>query len=238
MSTTKRGYSRAFGSSQGTRPSKKAKTAMVRRSSPAKKFILGKTTKATLRYSEGVNITSSAATNALGTYVFSANGCYDPNVTGVGNQPRGFDQLMALYDHYTVKSAKVSVRFLNQSASSRPYVGIAVRDSTTAFAELKDMMEYDGSIVSKLPLARSTAGAAKDMATCLETRVDIAKFLGRANAMSDPELKGSAGANPSELVQFHVMVVNTEGAVACDVNAVVTIEYDVILHEPKLPTSS
>lgn len=211
---------------------------MVRRSSTPKKFILGKTARATLRYSEGVTITTPAVQNALATHVFSANGCYDPNVTGIGSQPRGFDQLMQLYDHYTVKSAKINVRFMNQAGSGRPYVGIAVRDSVTGFVTTKDMLEYDGSVVSKLPLARNQAPAAKEMSTYLETSVDIGKFLGRTNVMSDPECKGSAASNPTELVDFHIMAVNTEGSAACEVDAIATIEYDVVLHEPKLPTSS
>lgn len=237
--SSKRGYSRAFGSSQTTpAKKKKSKTSMVPRASAPKKFILGKTTRATLRYSEKVSISSAAVTDAVGTHVFSANGCFDPNVTGIGSQPRGFDQLMALYDHYTVTKARIKVRFLNTSASTRPYVAIAVRDSTTAFPSLKDMMEYDGSIVSKYPVARNAADQGKDMCAYLETYVDIGKFLGRKSVLSDPECKGSASSNPSELVQFHVMVSSTDAAAACAVNAIVTVEYDVILHEPKLPASS
>ena len=43
---------------------------------------------------------------------FVANGAFDPNLTGVGHQPRGFDQFMAGYETFTVTGSKISVNFV------------------------------------------------------------------------------------------------------------------------------
>jgi len=56
-----------------------------------------KTTRA-LRYSDYFQLTTTSG--AVSTYVFAANGLYDPNITGTGHQPMGFDQLLQFYNHY------------------------------------------------------------------------------------------------------------------------------------------
>ena len=202
-----------------------------------KKFITGRTLRANMRYAEGVTVTSAAVSKTVGTHVFSANGLYDPNYTGIGHQPRGFDQLMALYDHYTVTNARITVRFTNVG-QGRPYVGILIRDNTTAMVEMKDLFEYSDKKMSLKPMARGGTSQTGEMGASISTSVNIAKFLGRSNAMSDPELKGTLLNNPDEGVFFHVVVVDPVQSVANEVSAIVEISYDVVFHEPKLPSSS
>jgi len=45
--------------------------------------------------------------------VFNANSLFDPDFTGSGHQPRGFDQLAALYGRYRVNSITVKVSIAN-----------------------------------------------------------------------------------------------------------------------------
>ena len=184
-----------------------------------------------------VTVTGAAVQGALGTHVFSANGCYDPNHTGVGTQPRGFDQLMALYDHYTVVGSTITCRFANQTAT-RPYVGIAVRDSNNVVTAVTDLAEYGDKVMSLKALARAGGAEPGEASTSLSTKVDVAKFLGRRDAMSDPELKGDTSSNPSEQVFYHICAGDVSASSAVEVDVLVTVTYDVILHEPKIPTSS
>lgn len=238
MSSRKRGHSRAFGGSQGS--SKKARTGpRGGTASKTNKFITGKSARATFRYAERITISGNAVEGALGTHVFSANGAYDPNVTGVGNQPRGFDELMALYDQYTVVKSKIEVRFANQNVSSRPYVGIMVRDTSSISSTVVDMMEYSGSKVSRKPLARSGGGDADaDLATFLSSSCDVASFAGSKDALDNPELKGGAAKNPDEGIFYHICAGSVSDSSGVSVDALVTVTYDVILHEPKLPPPS
>lgn len=65
---------------------------------------------ATLRYQETVPI---AHNSGAGSYIFTCNGLYDPNVTGTGHQPMGFAQLMTLYNHYKVTRSSIKITVLS-----------------------------------------------------------------------------------------------------------------------------
>jgi len=67
-----------------------------------------------MRYVESV--TFSGATGALGVYQWRTNSLFDPNFTGVGHQPYGFDQMKTYYASYLVTSSKISAEILLSSA--------------------------------------------------------------------------------------------------------------------------
>lgn len=50
-------------------------------------------------------------------YTFSTNSLYDPDVTGVGNQPISFDQWSAIYATYRVFSSKIILKVCNNSGN-------------------------------------------------------------------------------------------------------------------------
>jgi hypothetical protein len=66
-----------------------------------------------LRYHDSVPI--NAANGTVAGHVFRANSPYDPDYTASGHQPRYFDQIMPLYDHYQVLGSKITVKFINNS---------------------------------------------------------------------------------------------------------------------------
>lgn len=60
-----------------------------------------------LRFADAFSITT--ASGVMGFHVFAGNNLYDPNQTGAGQQPAGYDQLTAIYDRYCVYGCKVAV---------------------------------------------------------------------------------------------------------------------------------
>lgn len=54
-----------------------------------------------LKYTDEFTLTPGAA-GSVATYLFNLNSLYDPNRTGTGHQPYGFDQLAAWYQRYRV----------------------------------------------------------------------------------------------------------------------------------------
>lgn len=66
-----------------------------------------------LPYNESFNV--SASTNL--DQIFRGNSLYDPNFSGAGHQPLGYDQLTSLYNQYTVMGCKVTLSLMSTSAA-------------------------------------------------------------------------------------------------------------------------
>jgi len=187
--------------------------------------------KVTMRYQGGVAL-SPGFSGVTATHVFTANGMFDPDNTGVGHQPRGFDQLMVLYDHYVVIATKITVDFIPSSGTSvNGEVGVALRDSNSV-DDSNDYIEGGNCMYSYM----SGNGGYQ---TRLVYQVNPNKFLGRSKPLADPDCKGSSSTNPAELAFFHVFATNPVGGeVLQPVCACVLIEYTAILIEPRVPTQS
>lgn len=79
--------------------------------------------KAVLTYAAYKSYDPSSTATAVQDW--AANGLYDPDITGVGHQPMGFDQLMDQYSNYYVY--KVQVKTVWMPATNPP------NDVTTSF---------------------------------------------------------------------------------------------------------
>lgn len=179
----------------------------------------------TMRYAEKVSLTGVAGGSA--SYIFSANGLFDPNVTGTGHQPRGFDQLMQLYDHYVVKNATCEV--WGASSSNNPGVlSIIVKDNNIVTPVSIDVMENS---YATHKILRPSDSEQFGMATF---SVNVDKFLGGADI---DERKGSNVGNPTEQCYFVINMTDI-GSSGPGGTVWVKITYDVELIEPKLPASS
>lgn len=93
------------------------------------------------------------ATTGATTQVMSHNSLYDPDVTGTGHQPRGFDQLAALYKRYYVYAARLDLQVLNNGSAPCVVVINAVAQNTGALSTVSYAAENpdtDFGIVSPL----------------------------------------------------------------------------------------
>jgi len=193
-----------------------------------------------MRYCGEATINPGVA-GIAGVHVINANGLWDPDTTGSGHQPRGFDQLMALYDHYVVVGAKLKVTFMYQYGLSyyNHEIGINLKDTNTVHQDKSDYLEGRNFVTSVMPAFTSgTAAGAAPMRT-LSYKSSTKKFLGRSNVMSDPELKGGVTSNPTEGLFFHVWASPTNSSVDQEPLGIRwTIDYLCILIEPKQPGQS
>ena len=179
----------------------------------------------TLRYFGNFISVNPAAAGVADSHIFSANGLYDPDITGTGHQPIGFDQLMVIYDHYTVLGAKITVYGNSTDTSNPMFLYCAVRDSQSASTDTREIVENGYVDIATMDIA-SNASRAK-----VSQYVDVAKFLGRKDAMSDDILRGTSSANPTEQVHFHCGAFTVNQVDGSAVNLNVIIDYDVVFHE-------
>ncbi|WP_219929646.1 hypothetical protein, partial [Achromobacter pulmonis] len=56
-------------------------------------------------YAERAFTVNPGVGGTVDTHIFRANSVYDPDESGVGHQPTGFDQLMEFFQYYTVVAA-------------------------------------------------------------------------------------------------------------------------------------
>lgn len=188
-----------------------------------------KTFKRRLRYCDTITVASSGA--VIGAYKFAANGLYDPDITGTGHQPAGFDQMMLSYNHYTVTRSKITVTFRNQNIDC--CVGIRLSGSSTTQPNINQALE-DGRLVRDFITRPSIAGYYRT----LEMEVDIGKSLGVPNVLDEFDLRGSAAQNPVEMEYFHVLIWDAVTGSAVQAAADITMEFDSWFTEPRDLTQS
>lgn len=97
-----------------------------------------------LRYVETILMESSSALTQ--TYAFSCNSAYDPNQSGSGHQPYGFDQWALIYNHYKVLGSKMklTVSGAGQAQTGTIY-GIKVDDDASISSNINQLMEQKDS---------------------------------------------------------------------------------------------
>jgi len=164
------------------------------------------------------------------SFVFKANSLFDPNDTGVGHQPLGFDQIMPFFDKYCVIHANIRVTFVNTdtAATQGMIVGVKVADSSVGVSNIADEIER-GTMKYRLLTARDDS---KNMCT-ITHQVAPAKFLGISRPLSEDRLKGTISSSPLEGVYFIIVAQPNASVDAGAVRCLVQIDYTAIFTEPK-----
>lgn len=188
--------------------------------------------KAKLNYYDVITVSTGAG--MAGTYVFSANGLYDPDITGTGHQPMPFDQLMLSFDHYCVTRAKITVNFRNTSSTTSVGVGLSINATNTATTNYQYLIENGVMVRDRLALAGSD-----DSIKTLSLPINISTFGGVPNLLDNPDYWGTIAANPAEQSFFHISFWNPDGSTViggtiCEV----FIEYESWFLEPRKNSSS
>lgn len=84
-----------------------------------------------IRYCDNFFITSTGG--AQGLQVYRWNSTFDPDYTNSGHQPMYRDTYAAIYNHYSVVSARARIQFVNAVTTVPFMIGITTDDSETGF---------------------------------------------------------------------------------------------------------
>lgn len=208
-------------------------------------FPLGRTLfppilKTRLRY-VSQNLTLNPLLGSPATYIFRANSIHDPNSTGGGHQPRGFDELSVFYYHYVVLGSKCTVTFAIPPGYPGAYLYLHLNAENNVFSTGNDYVESRNTVykvVNTTDNELSDAARTRSLTKTFSPR----RFLGRNDPMSDPNLKGataSGSSNPAEMAYFHMGVAPILNSVDLPViTFTVHVEYIVAFIEPKTPNQS
>lgn len=133
---------------------------------------------------------------------FAANGLFDPDLTGVGHQPRGFDQLTPFYKKLTVVGSKITCIFTSGNADGlNAYTYGVLLDSTgqTPPTDYNNIIETGMAKVG-FGCFDNTPGSIKHVTKGFSAK----KHMSVTNPLDEPNLSSDSTANPSKLARYHV----------------------------------
>ncbi len=183
---------------------------------------------------------------AAGLFVqnFNGNGLFDPDQTGAGNQPRGFDESMAIYSSYKVLGSSCTIRLQMVTpetgmyfglypqtltaaipAGRFPFVGITSAAAIANFGGAPQMLEMGGFKVATLgnPIEGNALVMSRSAKT---TSVISTRHVDKAS------LVGDATKNPESAWIWSIFMGNDSATARNNFAALmVTIVYDVMLFE-------
>lgn len=189
-----------------------------------------------MRYCSPLTLTQTVAGVPV-SYHFNANSIYDPDNTGGGHQPNGFDQWSVFYNHYHVIASKISVNFQSVGATAQvgaQICGIGLRDTVGVATTVTEITEQGNTAYRHI-----TDNDSSRAALTIRKTFSAKKFFNKRSIVDNSELRGQmgnlgTGSNPSELALFQVFAGHMDtSAVGDPMYAYVTIEYIAVLTEPK-----
>jgi len=192
-----------------------------------------------LYYDHGLGLTAPVTGNAV-SYFFTANGMFDPDITGTGHQPMGFDQMMLLYNQCTVVRSSITVTFYGNGLACR--CAVALYPSASALTSADQIME-NGLVKSVAINMQGTNTAINNKLQSVTLDCDIKKYFARPNDQSvvdDPSLATTVAANPTEQVYYGISVwqLDPDGSTTSSIGFDVLLNFDAIYWEPKKIASS
>lgn len=165
-------------------------------------------------------------------HTFRANSIFDPYVTGIGHQPIGHDQWNLFYNHYCVLGAKITAQFTsgsNDTGFEPVMYTVLLLDDTTTTASILDSIEQGKAHYT---LQNGQVNAA---AKTIRNTYSAKKFFNVADVKDNLDRIGAPfGSNPTDEAIFQVGAQTIDEVPSAQGhNALITIEYIVMMSEPK-----
>lgn len=169
-----------------------------------------------LKYADVFGFTVSAGSTSV--QAMNLNSLFDPDRTGVGHQPYGFDQLAALFAHYRVFRTKWHIEFAGSSdrlhATVIPVNALPV---TTSYSNLMEQplainkaLSFDGGFPIKF-----------------KGSISLPKLTGASSVQykTDDRYSAAVGASPTELMTLYIQLYNPTAAGVTTSCSVVMVFY-------------
>lgn len=178
-----------------------------------------------MKYSE--QFTTDSTT---GAYRFNLNSIFDPNQSGVGHQPYGFDTLATLYNRYRVISCgwRIQVNWQANQNAQPVLVGAIPANEVLTFSTLSELREN--------PRAKYINQNYGAETMVLKGKSYLPSLVGRNKAqyMADDRYQAVMTTSPNELAILNVMTgpngLDTPGAATLQIVLEYTVEFFDIKH--------
>lgn len=143
-----------------------------------------------MKYAEAVTVSASG----IAGYKWNLNSLYDPNRSGAGHNPYGYDQLSALYNRYRVISCRYVVSCISDSVN----IAFAVLPANESLSLIGTVSEARENPRCKYLVQTPTSGGNLKV---LKGNVYLPSLVGATKTayMADDRYQAIVGNSPTEL---------------------------------------
>lgn len=162
------------------------------------------------------------------SFNWAANNMYDPNVSGTGHQPMYFDQMCALYNHWTVIGAKIVVR---------PAAAVGNNQATKITAYLNDDAVVVGDIDAAIEQATAKTVRVVPANSTNPIKPFVLKYSAKKNfkgsILGNDDMHGTATSGPTETMNWTIIQTALDGVSNVNFYYQVEIYYIAVWTEKK-----
>ncbi len=178
-----------------------------------------------LIYSQEHTFSSAAVAFQLGAEnVWNLNSLFDPDQTGGGHQPYGFDQMAAIYARYRVRAVTIDIRLCAVPGQVNAVAAI-VTPSVNAFVLTGQAL----GIVDEQPQSHVEILNSTGWVTHIRRRFAIDQIEGITSKQLENNIEeygALVSANPARIPGLRVAVANMENGTMDNVRALVRLEFE------------
>lgn len=186
----------------------------------------------TFKYNESLVFTIATVTGTQ--QIWRINSLFDPNNTGTGHQPYGFDQLANLYNRYRVLRVRWKLIF---GSTTVTYQALVVPVNGTLSSAISNATTFDAA--AEIPRAKAIIVSANAPAVTVSGSMALNELNGvtRTEYLADDRFEAQVGASPAELINLYMGWYNgSGGTITVAYNA--ELEFLVDMHDPVIATQS
>ena len=169
----------------------------------------------------GLTLTSGGSNS----YKFSANGMYDPDISGGGHQPKYFDNMTSIYNHYHVLGSKITLKFVNQTGAMQVPVTVYLSDSTSPLGTWDSAAEEQTASNTIVPAAQTDSSP-----RTLTCKFSAKKYF-NGDIVDNDQLKGTVAGNPAEQMYYIIIARPMDLSTTCLLAFTAEIEFYAVWSE-------
>jgi hypothetical protein len=186
-----------------------------------------------LRYVEPIS-SGTIATTVSKTQVMRLNSLFDPNRTGTGHQPYGYDILGTMFNRYRVTHVWWEVSF----PSNADVLNYTVAPYNGTFTPANTIADFE--LISENPRSSSGMTGYNGTPVCkLRGSVALNQLCGTTMAeyMSDDRFQADFGSNATEVLDLNIVIYNPSGTTLVSLYYV-EMGFTCVVSDPILPAIS
>jgi len=186
----------------------------------------------TFKYSDFQSFTLATL---VGTQqLYRMNSLFDPDKTGAGHQPYGYDQITPLYLRYRVLRFRYKITF---ATSSSDYFALVIPINGALQSAISNLTTFTQAAES--PRGRSTIVSSSTVSIVMTGNVALNALNGttRLEYLADDRFQSATGSNPTEVIDLAIGWFNPSGG-TITINFGAQLEYEADVHDPILQAQS